>query len=138
MDRRMTQKPTGQEETSLCISDGEIEITSEAIFALASTARLKILCLLQEREMAVVELTQRIGKYSQSCVSQHLVFLRKAGIVSCRKESTRAIYQINDARMGSVLTMIAGAFCPSASASASAGLPDHHRSALSPAPHAHP
>jgi len=93
-------------------SDNEIVRASEAIAALSNGTRLRILQLLESREMSVVEMTRMIDGHSQSSVSQHLAALRKAGLVHCRKESTRMVYRVDDVRLYPLLDMIKSVFCP--------------------------
>ncbi len=101
-----------EELTSLsCTSDQDLEIAGQAIRALSSPARLRILCQLFEGEKSVVELTRLVDGHTQSSISQHLGFLLKNNIVSNRKYKTRMLYRINDERMHLLLSMVVDVFC---------------------------
>jgi len=94
-----------------CMLDDDLEVASQAIRALSSPARLRILCLLFEGERSVVELTRLIHGHTQSSVSQHLGFLLKSGIVVNRKYKTRMLYRISDERTQALMQMVAEIFC---------------------------
>ena len=65
--------------------------TTQALRALADPSRLRLLHLLTQEELSVVELT-RILAASQSTVSQHLAQLRDAGLIVDRKDGSRTFY----------------------------------------------
>ncbi len=94
-----------------CSEDRDLEIASQAIRALSSPARLRILCLLFEGERSVVELTRMIKGHTQSSISQHLGFLLKSGIVVNRKYKTRMLYRISDDRTQTLMRMVVDIFC---------------------------
>jgi DNA-binding transcriptional ArsR family regulator len=91
--------------------DSEMEIAGQAIRALSSPARLRILCLLFGHERSVAELTRLITGHTQSSISQHLAFLLKSDIVTNRKYKTQMLYRINDQRVQSLMWHIADVFC---------------------------
>ena len=68
---------------------------SGLLWALASERRLQILGLLEHGERSVSDLAQHID-LSQSALSQHLARLRKARIVSTRREGVTIFYRIAD------------------------------------------
>jgi DNA-binding transcriptional ArsR family regulator len=45
-------------------------------------------------------------KQRQAYVSQHLMALREAGIVTCRKDGLRVYYQLSDSRLLRVLDQV--------------------------------
>ena len=100
------------------VTDAEIKTASQSIRALASPARLRILCLLLEGERSVVEVTRLVRNHTQSSISQHLSFLLKSGIVSNRKYKTQMLYRVNDKRMGPLMELVEQVFC---------GFPAQHR-----------
>ena len=65
------------------------------LWALASEHRLQILGLLEQGERSVSDLAQHID-LSQSALSQHLARLRKARIVSTRREGVTIFYRVAD------------------------------------------
>ena len=73
--------------------------------ALADPTRLRLLNLMDGREVCVCYFVE-ILKQSQPKVSRHLAYLRKAGIVSTRREGKWMHYSIerpNDARACAIL-----------------------------------
>jgi ArsR family transcriptional regulator, arsenate/arsenite/antimonite-responsive transcriptional repressor len=61
--------------------------------ALADETRLRILNLLMHREISVHTLTDILGE-SQPKISRHLAFLRKAGLVTTRREGKWIYYKM--------------------------------------------
>ena len=76
------------------VSEGTGDATG-LLWALASEHRLRILCLLEQGERSVSDLAQHID-LSQSALSQHLARLRKARIVSTRREGVTIFYRVAD------------------------------------------
>src|SRR5579863_7250907 len=73
--------------------------------ALADTTRLRLLNLIADREICVCYFVE-ILKQSQPKISRHLAYLRKAGIVSARRQGKWMHYSIErpeDARAASIL-----------------------------------
>jgi ArsR family transcriptional regulator, arsenate/arsenite/antimonite-responsive transcriptional repressor len=62
--------------------------------ALADRTRLRILNLLNEREVCVAYFSDVLGD-SQPKISRHLAYLRNAGIVEARREGKWMHYRIN-------------------------------------------
>ena len=62
--------------------------------ALSDEQRLRILGILQEREMYSQEIVERTGLH-QSVVSRHLSFLKAVGLVKARKEANMKYFSIN-------------------------------------------
>ena len=80
-----------------------IREASAAMQAMAHPLRLKILCLVGNQELSVLEIVEAVGT-TQSNVSQHLGVLRGHGLLESRREGTKVFYRIPDPR---VLRMIA-------------------------------
>lgn len=70
--------------------------------ALAHPTRLQILDLLRDGETCVCHI-QAALRQRQAYVSQHLMALRQAGLVTCRKEGLRVFYRLSDPRVFAVL-----------------------------------
>ena len=62
---------------------------------LADLTRLKILCLIREREVCVHDIVEALD-ISQSGVSHQLRILRDARLVSSRKQGRHVFYQLAD------------------------------------------
>ncbi|MFH1215599.1 MAG: metalloregulator ArsR/SmtB family transcription factor [Pseudomonadota bacterium] len=72
--------------------------------------RLKILCLLQDREMTVGDLREEV-KTTNANVSQHLSILRNQGIISFRKDANFIFNRINDPRILQLIQTMRTLFC---------------------------
>ncbi len=71
------------------------EHVSDVLKAMADPMRLRLLHAMQDGERCVGELVSIAGT-SQANVSKHLKVLRKAGLVSCRREGLNVYYDIGD------------------------------------------
>ena len=78
------------------------EIKTELFKALAHPARIRILELLADRPRPVGELLPLVGLES-SHLSQQLGVLRRAGLVTSRKEGSSSIYAIRDPELVELL-----------------------------------
>lgn len=72
--------------------------------------RLKILCLLQEKEMTVGDLREEV-KTTNANVSQHLAILRNYGILSARKDANFIYNKIEDPRIVDLIGNMRRLFC---------------------------
>ena len=72
--------------------------------------RLKILCMLQEKEMAVGDIREEV-KTTNANVSQHLSILRNQGIVSSRKDANFIYNKISDDRVLELIAKMRELFC---------------------------
>jgi ArsR family transcriptional regulator, arsenate/arsenite/antimonite-responsive transcriptional repressor len=74
--------------------EGTVPDLVEALLACADTTRLRILhLLLRDRELCVYDLVDVTGA-SQPKISRHLAYLRRAGLVSNRKDGLWVYYRI--------------------------------------------
>ncbi|WP_440054799.1 metalloregulator ArsR/SmtB family transcription factor [Pseudoalteromonas sp. T1lg65] len=84
---------------------------AEALLKLmANKNRLMILCTLQQEELSVSELNERIP-LTQSALSQHLASLRSAEIVTTRREGAVIYYRVSDERVAKLLASLYSIFC---------------------------
>ena len=72
--------------------------------------RLKILCLLQDKEMTVGEISRAI-KTTDANISQHLAILRHQGIVGSRRQANFIYNRIIDDRVTRLIETMQGLFC---------------------------
>ena len=79
--------------------------------SLANENRLMILCSLIAGELSVGELNERIP-LSQSALSQHLGYLRDAGLVTTRRESQTIYYSLTGTEAVQVIQTLQSIFCP--------------------------
>ena len=93
------------------IGKGEsIREASAAMQAMAHPLRLKILCLVGNQELSVLEIVDAVGT-SQSNISQHLAILRDLGILQARKEANKVFYKIDDPRVLRMISLTREIFC---------------------------
>jgi DNA-binding transcriptional ArsR family regulator len=78
---------------------------------LANEQRLRVLCALLEGEHNVGQLNAKVD-LSPSALSQHLAWLREAGLVSTRRESQTIYYQLTDNRVMKIMGVLKELFCP--------------------------
>lgn len=78
------------------------ELKAELFKALAHPARIQLLEALSRREHSVGELQPVVG-LELSHLSQQLAILRKAGLVSTRKEGTSVHYSLRDPQLAELL-----------------------------------
>ncbi len=77
------------------LSDDALELVAMRFRSLGEPMRLKILRLLEVREMTVGQLVGQLHS-SQANISKHLKVLVDAGILARRAEGTAAYYSIAD------------------------------------------
>lgn len=80
-----------------------------AISALSNPVRIKLLCCLSKSSKNVAELMENCG-LAQSAVSQHLIKLKKVGLVKDRKQGKFVYYSLTDRKTAKVANMLIG-FC---------------------------
>lgn len=77
------------------LSDEALETVAMLFRSLSEVTRLKLLRILEEKEMTVGDLASTINT-SQANVSKHLKVLVNAGVLSRRAQGTAAYYSIGD------------------------------------------
>lgn len=90
----------------------DIERASRSLKAMSHPLRLKILCILGEREVSVQDIVGNVGT-SQSNISQHLAILRDKGVLASRKDANRVYYRVGDSRTLQLIKMMRQVFCSS-------------------------
>ena len=103
--------PTVSEDIFDLIGKSEnIREASEAMQAMAHPLRLKILCLVGNQELSVLEIVEAVGT-SQSNISQHLAILRDHGLLQARKHANKVFYKIGDPRVLKMIALTREIFC---------------------------
>jgi ArsR family transcriptional regulator len=82
-------------------SEQLLERIADRLKAMADPMRLRILHLLQGGERCVNDILGQVGG-SQANVSKHLSVLRRAGLVTCRREGVNVYYRIDDPTVFSI------------------------------------
>ena len=113
--RRPAQKAKAKARASQDIFDligrtESINQASAAMQAMAHPLRLKILCLVGNQELSVLEIVDAVGT-TQSNISQHLAVLRDNGILAARKDANKVFYRIGDPRVLQMIALTRQIFC---------------------------
>jgi ArsR family transcriptional regulator len=93
------------------MKEDNIERASKALKAMGHPLRLKILCVIGEQELPVMDIVQQVGT-TQSNVSQHLDILREKGIVASRRDGSRILCKIRDPELLDLMAAMQKTFCP--------------------------
>lgn len=80
------------------------EVKAELFKALAHPARIRVLEVLVDGELSVSEIQPRVG-IEASHLSQQLGVLRRAGLVTTRKEKSSVYYSIRDRDLVKLLSV---------------------------------
>jgi len=86
------------------------DAAAELLKALANPQRLRILCLLHDRELSVGEINQLV-ELSQSALSQHLAVLRERALVHTRREAQTVYYSLAPGPAGDIIHTLHGIYC---------------------------
>ena len=78
------------------------DVQAELLKALAHPVRLQIMDILRDGEQCVCHIEAVLGQ-RQSYISQHLMLLRKTGLVADRKDGLRVYYSVRDPSVYAVL-----------------------------------
>ena len=84
---------------------------SNLLKALANAQRLRVLCLLVEREMSVGQINEQLPDLSQSALSQHLAKLREEELVLTRREAQTIWYTLKQGPAEQIITTLYGIYC---------------------------
>ena len=90
----------------------QIDAMSKLLKSMSHPIRLKILCLLQDKEMSVGDIREQV-KTTNANVSQHLNILRSQGIIAYRKDANFIYNRIQDPRIIELMSKMQELFCPS-------------------------
>jgi len=93
------------------MNDHDVNNVAALLKTMAHPFRLKILCLLQDREMSVGELREAL-QTTNANVSQHLAILRNKDIISYRKDANFIFNKIADPRIIELMGTMKTIFCP--------------------------
>lgn len=93
------------------MKDEQIDAVAKILKSMSHPIRLKILCLLQDRELSVGDIRNEVETTSAN-VSQHLNILRNQGIIDYRKEANFIYNRITDKRILDLIMNMQKLFCP--------------------------
>jgi DNA-binding transcriptional ArsR family regulator len=91
---------------SACLDSKRMSSTFQAI---AEDRRREILRLLRDRELSVGEVASQF-EVTQPAISQHLKVLKRAGLVSERRDGTRRLYRARPEGLGDLQGFLADFF----------------------------
>ncbi len=94
------------------MQDQQIDAMAKLLKSMSHPIRLKILCLLQDKELSVGEIRAQV-KTTNANISQHLNILRGQGIIDFRKDANFIYNRISDRRILELIKKMHTLFCPS-------------------------
>lgn len=94
------------------MQNNQIDAMAKLLKSMSHPIRLKILCLLQDKELSVGEIRSQV-KTTNANISQHLNILRGQGIIDFRKDANFIYNKISDKRILELIRTIHSLFCPS-------------------------
>ncbi len=100
-------------EVALLEKEEDIEKATRALKAMAHPLRLKILCVLKDSELPVLEIVKQVGS-SQSNISQHIDILRSKDIVESRRDGNKILCRVKDAKILKLVANMQAVFCSEA------------------------
>ena len=90
--------------------ENQIDDLAVLLKSISHPIRLKILCLLQDKELTVSEIREEV-ETSGANISQHLNIMRNQGIISSRKEANFIYNRIADERIIELMKTMKQLFC---------------------------
>lgn len=94
------------------MEDKHIDDIARLLKTMSHPIRLKILCLLQDRELTVGDIHKEV-RTTNANVSQHLSILRNQGIISYRKDANFIYNRITEGRVTELIKNMRELFCQS-------------------------
>jgi len=85
------------------LPEDQVDLAVELFRMLADPTRIQVLWALIDREMAVNDLAEHVGKPGPA-VSQHLARLRMARVVQTRREGNQVFYRLQNDHVRRLLT----------------------------------
>lgn len=87
------------------------EDASRLLKTLGNPQRLRVLCLLADREMSVGQINEQLPDLGQSALSQHLAKLREEGVVRTRRESQTIWYALESGPAERIIASLYSIYC---------------------------
>ena len=98
------------QESELAMKEENIEKASKALKAMGHPLRLKILCVLGNQELPVMDIVAKVGT-TQSNISQHIDILREKEIIVSRREGSKILCKVRDVQILELLESMQRTFC---------------------------
>jgi len=93
--------------------ENNISKAATALKAMGHPLRLKILCVIGNQEVPVMEIVEQVGT-TQSNVSQHIDILREKNIIVSRREGSKILCKIRDSELLNLMDAMQRTFCHTA------------------------
>ena len=92
------------------MKEENINKASRALKAMGHPLRLKILCVIGENELPVMEIVRQVGT-TQSNISQHIDILREKEIIISRREGSKILCKVRDHNILQLMEVMQHTFC---------------------------
>jgi ArsR family transcriptional regulator len=92
------------------MKDENITKASKALKAMGHPLRLKILCVIGEQELPVMDIVKQVGT-TQSNISQHLDILREKDIITSRRDGSKILCRVRDKNLLVLMDAMQQTFC---------------------------
>ncbi|MCI5223355.1 MAG: ArsR family transcriptional regulator [Candidatus Electrothrix sp. AR4] len=92
------------------MEDNEVSSLALLLKSISHPIRLRILCLLQDRELSISEIREEV-ETSGANISQHMNIMRNQGIIGSRKEANFIYNKIADERVIELMKTMKRLFC---------------------------
>lgn len=92
------------------MKDENITKASKALKAMGHPLRLKILCVIGEKELPVMDIVKQVGT-TQSNISQHIDILREKQILTSRRDGSRILCSVRDKNILKLMDVMQKTFC---------------------------
>ena len=99
-----------QETALFGIKEENINKASKALKAMGHPLRLKILCVIGEDELPVMDIVKQVGT-TQSNISQHIDILREKEIITSRREGSKILCKVKDHNILKLMLAMQETFC---------------------------
>ena len=99
-----------EEAKNVAMKEENIERASKALKAMGHPLRLKILCVLGNEELPVMDIVSKVGT-TQSNISQHIDILREKEIIVSRREGSKILCKVRDTQILDLMESMQKTFC---------------------------
>lgn len=99
-----------QEAQPFEMKEENINKASKALKAMGHPLRLKILCVIGEQELPVMDIVKHVGT-TQSNISQHIDILREKEIITSRREGSKILCRVRDRNILKLMDAMQQTFC---------------------------
>jgi len=93
------------------MKEDNINKASKALKAMGHPLRLKILCVIGQKELPVMDIVKQVGT-TQSNISQHIDILREKEIITSRREGSKILCKVRDHNILLLMDAMQQTFCP--------------------------